>query len=63
MRMGHRPISRAGAEDWPPMTDASAALRAYVFEDVPDIPALEADLLREMGFGLVTCTRIVELAT
>ena len=44
-----------------PMTDATAALRAYVLEDDPDIAALEADLLREMGFGVVTCTRIVEL--
>ena len=43
------------------MTDATAALRAYVLEDDPDIAALEADLLREMGFGVVTCTRIVEL--
>ena len=43
------------------MNDASAALRAYVLEDDPDIAALEADILREMGFGVVTCTRIVEL--
>jgi two-component system OmpR family response regulator len=43
------------------MNDASAALRAYVLEDDPDIAALEADLLREMGFGVITCTRIVEL--
>jgi two-component system OmpR family response regulator len=43
------------------MTDATAALRAYVLEDDPDIAALEADLLREMGFSVVTCTRIVEL--
>ena len=43
------------------MTDATAALRAYVLEDDPDIAALEADLLREMGFTVVTCTRIVEL--
>jgi DNA-binding response OmpR family regulator len=43
------------------MTDAAPALRAYVLEDDPDIAALEADLLREMGFGVVTCTRIVEL--
>ena len=43
------------------MTDANAAFRAYVLEDDPDIAALEADLLREMGFGVVTCTRIVEL--
>jgi two-component system OmpR family response regulator len=44
-----------------PMTDATAALRAYVLEDDPDIAALEADLLREMGYGVVSCTRIVEL--
>jgi DNA-binding response OmpR family regulator len=43
------------------MTDANGALRAYVLEDDPDIAALEADLLREMGFVVVTCTRIVEL--
>jgi DNA-binding response OmpR family regulator len=43
------------------MTDPSGAQRAYVLEDDPDIAALEADLLREMGFGVVTCTRIVEL--
>jgi two-component system OmpR family response regulator len=36
-------------------------LRAYVLEDDPDIAALEADVLRDMGFGVVTCTRIVEL--
>jgi DNA-binding response OmpR family regulator len=45
------------------MTDATPTpvLRAYVLEDDPDIAALEADLLREMGFGVVTCARIVEL--
>ena len=42
------------------MNDTSP-LRAYVLEDDPDIAALEADLLREMGFVVVTCTRIVEL--
>lgn len=36
-------------------------LRAYVLEDDPDIAALEADLLREMGFSVVICARIVEL--
>lgn len=36
-------------------------LRAYVLEDDTDIAALEADLLRDMGFTVVTCTRIVEL--
>ncbi len=43
------------------MTDTETQLRAYVLEDDPDIAALEADLLREMGFTVVTCTRIVEL--
>lgn len=36
-------------------------LRAYVLEDDQDIAALEADLLRDLGFSVVTCTRIVEL--
>ena len=43
------------------MNEPAAAPRAYVLEDDPDIAALEADLLREMGFSVVTCTRIVEL--
>ncbi len=43
------------------MTDPNGTPRAYVLEDDPDIAALEADLLREMGFTVVTCTRIVEL--
>jgi two-component system OmpR family response regulator len=43
------------------VTDTAAALRAYILEDDPDIAALEADLLREMGFSVVACTRIVEL--
>jgi two-component system OmpR family response regulator len=43
------------------MNDTTVTLRAYVLEDDPDIAALEADLLREMGFVVVTCTRIVEL--
>jgi DNA-binding response OmpR family regulator len=43
------------------MNDEISAPRAYVLEDDPDIAALEADLLREMGFSVVTCTRIVEL--
>ena len=43
------------------VNDENAALRAYVLEDDPDIAALEADILREMGFTVVTCTRIVEL--
>jgi two-component system OmpR family response regulator len=43
------------------MTDTTQAQLAYVLEDDPDIAALEADLLREMGFAVVICTRIVEL--
>jgi two-component system, OmpR family, response regulator len=36
-------------------------LRAYVLEDDPDIAALEADILRDLGFNVVTCARIVDL--
>jgi DNA-binding response OmpR family regulator len=43
------------------VTDIAAAPRAYILEDDPDIAALEADLLREMGFSVITCTRIIEL--
>lgn len=43
------------------VTASAGAPRAYILEDDPDIAALEADLLREMGFSVVTCTRIVEL--
>lgn len=35
--------------------------RAYILEDDPAIAALEADLLRDLGFSVVSCTRIVEL--
>jgi len=35
--------------------------RAYVLEDDPDIAALEADILRDLGYSVVTCSRIVEL--
>jgi two-component system OmpR family response regulator len=35
--------------------------RAYVLEDDADIAALEADILRELGYSVVTCSRIVEL--
>ena len=45
----------------PPMSETAVAPRAYILEDDPDIAALEADLLRDMGFSVVTCTRIVEL--
>jgi len=39
----------------------SDRLRAYVLEDDPDIAALEADILRDEGFSVITCSRIVEL--
>jgi two-component system, OmpR family, response regulator len=45
------PVSQPDAEEQ----------RAYVLEDDPDIAALEADILRDLGFSVVTCTRIVEL--
>ncbi len=46
----------------PPETlGAEATQRAYVLEDDPDIAALEADLLRDLGFTVVICSRIVEL--
>lgn len=45
----------------PTAVDEEEEQRAYVLEDDPDIAALEADILREMGFRVVTCTRIVEL--
>lgn len=43
------------------LSELSEPLRAYVLEDDPDIAALEADVLRGMGFSVVTCPRIVEL--
>jgi two-component system OmpR family response regulator len=43
------------------VTEIAASPRAYILEDDPDIAALEADLLRDMGFSVVACTRIVEL--
>ena len=60
MPMGHRPMRRRETK-LVRMTAHTDTLRAYVLEDDPDIAALEADLLREMGFGVVTCSRIVEL--
>jgi DNA-binding response OmpR family regulator len=45
----------------PTVVDEEEEQRAYVLEDDPDIAALEADILREMGYRVVTCTRIVEL--
>ena len=60
MPMGHRPMRRR-EKKLVRMTAHTDTLRAYVLEDDPDIAALEADLLREMGFVVITCTRIVEL--
>ena len=60
MPMGHRPMRRRETK-LVRMTAHTDTLRAYVLEDDPDIAALEADLLREMGFVVITCTRIVEL--
>lgn len=57
---GHR-LTRHHMETLSAMAEEAPTLRAYVLEDDPDIAALEADLLREMGFAVVTCTRIVEL--
>jgi two-component system OmpR family response regulator len=48
-----QPSARPAVEEEP--------LRAYVLEDDPDIAALEADLLRDLGYTVVTCSRIVEL--
>lgn len=48
-----QPAARPAVEEEP--------LRAYVLEDDPDIAALEADLLRDLGYTVVTCSRIVEL--
>lgn len=54
---GNQPGGKATVPD----DDADQLQRAYVLEDDPDIAALEADLLRDMGFSVVICTRIVEL--
>jgi CheY-like chemotaxis protein len=45
----------------PQPTEQDGPMRAYVLEDDVDIAALEADVLRDLGFTVVTCTRIVEL--
>jgi two-component system, OmpR family, response regulator len=49
----------SAASDAAPRPDEP--LRAYIVEDDPDIAALEADILRDIGFTVVTCARIVEL--
>jgi DNA-binding response OmpR family regulator len=51
----------AAVPDEAPAVAEDAPLRAYVLEDDTDIAALEADLLRELGFTVVSCARIVDL--
>ncbi len=51
------PVPTSAPPAWP---DADEQ-RAYVLEDDPDIAALEADVLRDLGFSVVVCNRIVEL--
>jgi DNA-binding response OmpR family regulator len=51
----------AALPDEAPAVAEDAPLRAYVLEDDTDIAALEADLLRELGFTVVSCARIVDL--
>ena len=40
---------------------AEGSPRAYILEDDMAIAALEADVLRELGFSVISCSRIVEL--
>jgi DNA-binding response OmpR family regulator len=58
-----RPATLTGVNERVPLDPPAAdePQRAYVLEDDPDIAALEADILRDLGFVVVTCTRIVEL--
>ncbi len=49
------------ASDPPPREEPDRTLRAYVLEDDPPIAALEADVLRDLGYSVITCARIVEL--
>jgi len=55
------PAAPAAAPTVEPRPEEDAPLRAYVLEDDPDIAALEADILRELGFNVVSCARIVDL--
>jgi two-component system OmpR family response regulator len=54
-------LTDARTDDTLTEAPADQPLRAYVLEDDPQLAALEADLLRDLGFGAVTCARIVEL--
>lgn len=58
------PMSNQTAIAPPPAPELDPELeeqRAYVLEDDPDIAALEADILRDLGFRVISCSRIVEL--
>jgi len=54
-------MSEPSASPVPAIKPDAEEQRAYVLEDDPDIAALEADILRDLGFSVVICTRIVEL--
>ncbi len=43
------------------VSPAEGTPRAYILEDDVAIAALEADVLRDLGFSVITCARIVEL--
>lgn len=55
-RFPHPPASDPPAREEPDRTP-----RAYVLEDDAPIAALEADVLRDLGYSVITCARIVEL--
>jgi DNA-binding response OmpR family regulator len=54
------PIAPSDPQDKPDEALAEP-MSAYVLEDDQNIAALEADILRELGFSVVSCSRIVEL--
>jgi two-component system OmpR family response regulator len=54
-------MSEQTASPVPATSPDAEEQRAYVLEDDPDIAALEADILRDLGFSVVICSRIVEL--
>lgn len=55
-RFPHPSASDASSPEEPDRTP-----RAYVLEDDAPIAALEADVLRDLGYSVITCARIVEL--
>lgn len=54
-------MSEQTASPVPATSPDAEEQRAYVLEDDPDIASLEADILRDLGFSVVICSRIVEL--